>query len=321
MKKVEEAKIILEALGLPKRLQNDRSALILLALCSVKKNSKWDNARQISMSVVGNRVNPKYPGIMRFINEFYSINYAENSRETFRRQTLHQFVQAGIVEHNPENNLMPTNSKDNHYRITDEAFKVIKSYNTNEWENNIRDFSLNTISLKDKYNKDKKINKIPIQIKGNRVLLLSPGKHNEIELAVIKEFAPRFAPGSELVYMGDTAKKDLYLDNELLHNLGLKLDTHSKLPDIVLYDRNKNWLFLIEVATSHGPVTPKRVIELIEIFNNSNAGKIFVSVFPSFHVYKKFANDIAWETEVWIAEKDLFSHLIHFNGDKFLGPR
>ncbi|MFS2517149.1 MULTISPECIES: BsuBI/PstI family type II restriction endonuclease [Parabacteroides] len=29
--------------------------------------------------------------------------------------------------------------------------------------------------------------------------------------------------------------------------------------------------------------------------------------------------DIAWETEVWIAENP--GHMIHFNGDRFIGPR
>ena len=119
MSKITEAQQILEALGLPKAQQNERSSLILLALCKIKETDKWENAQKVSMSVVGNKDNPKYEGVMRFIAEHYNKQYAENSRETFRRQTLHQFVQAGIVEHNPENPQLPTNSKDNHYRLTD----------------------------------------------------------------------------------------------------------------------------------------------------------------------------------------------------------
>ncbi|MCA1758980.1 MAG: restriction endonuclease, partial [Bacteroidales bacterium] len=133
MSKTEEAKQILEALGLPKRQQNDRSALTLLALCNLKENDKWNKAKAVSMSVVGNKENARYEGVMRFIAEHYNKQYAENSRETFRRQTLHQFVQAGIVNHNPENPELPTNSKDNHYRLSPEALKVIKSFNSKTW--------------------------------------------------------------------------------------------------------------------------------------------------------------------------------------------
>src|SRR5690606_34088180 len=130
MSKIEEAKQVLEAMGLPKKQQNDRSALTLLALCNLREHDKWNKTKAESMSVVGNKENAKYEGVMRFVAEHYNKQYAENSRETFRRQTLHQFVQAGIVNHNPENPKLPTNSKDNHYRLSPEALKVIKSFNT-----------------------------------------------------------------------------------------------------------------------------------------------------------------------------------------------
>lgn len=128
MGKLEEAKEILTGMGLPAGQRNDRSALVLLALCQLREEDKWKNAKSVSMSVVGNKDNAKYPGVMRFIAEHYHVRYAENSRETIRRQTLHQFVQAGIVRHNPEDPAIPTNSKDNHYRLTPEALEVIRTY-------------------------------------------------------------------------------------------------------------------------------------------------------------------------------------------------
>jgi len=210
MSKIEEAKQILEALGLPKRQQNDRSALTLLALCNLKEKDKWSKAKAASMSVVGNKENARYEGVMRFIAEHYNKQYAENSRETIRRQTLHQFVQAGIVNHNPENPELPTNSKDNHYRLSPEALKVIKSFNSKTWNKEIRYFKENVGLLRDKYLKKRELSKIPIKLKDGTELSFSPGKHNEVQIAVIEEFAPRFAPGSDLLYVGDTAKKDLH---------------------------------------------------------------------------------------------------------------
>lgn len=319
MSKIEEAKQILEAMGLPKRQQNERSALTLLALCNLKEKDKWSKAKAVSMSVVGNKENAKYEGIMRFITKHYNKPYAENSRETIRRQTLHQFVQAGIVDHNPEDPELPTNSKDYHYRITSEALKVIKSFNTRNWNKEIKYFKENVGLLREKYNKRRELRKIPVKLKDGTELIFSPGKHNEVQIAVIKEFAARFAHGSDLLYVGDTAKKDLYMDKKGLENLGIPLDDHSKLPDVILYDKKKNWLFLIEAVTSHGPVSPKRIVEMEKMLKNCKEGKIYVTAFPDFKEFKRHTSDIAWETEVWVVSFP--DHMIHFNGDKFMGPR
>ena len=317
MSKIEEAKQILETLGLPKRQQNDRSALTLLALCNLKERDKWAKARQVSMSVMGNKENAKYEGIMRYIAEHYKKQYAENSRETFRRQTLHQFVQAGIVNHNPENPKLPTNSKNNHYRLTPEVLQVIKSFGTRKWKKEVENFDRNVGSLKEKYAKKRELRKIPVKLLDGTVLKFSPGKHNEVQIAIIKEFAPRFASGSELLYVGDTAKKDLYMDKKGLEKLGIPIDQHSKLPDVVLFDKKRKWLFLIEAVTSHGPVSPKRIIELEKLLKKCKVGKVYVTAFPDFKEFKRHTNDIAWETEVWLT--DIPDHMIHFNGDRFIG--
>jgi len=319
MSKLTEAQQILEAFGLPKPQQNERSALTLLALCNIKKTEKWKNAKQISMAVVGNKENPKYKGIMRFIAEHYKKQYAENSRETFRRQTLHQFVQAGIVEHNPDDPLLPTNSKDNHYRLSDDALLVIRAFGTKKWKDELKLFRQNIGSLQEKYNKSRDLQMIPVKLASGRKLKFSPGKHNQVQVAIIEEFAARFAHGCELLYIGDTANKELYIDTKALSVLGISISMHSKLPDVILYDKKRNWLFLIEAVTSHGPVSPKRIVEMEKILINCKAGKIYVSAFPDFKEFKRHTDDIAWETEVWLMDSP--EHMIHFNGDRFLGPR
>jgi hypothetical protein len=319
MSKLTEAQQILEAIGLPKKQQNERSALILLALCNLTETDKWKDAKNVSMSVVGNRVNAKYKGIMRFIAEHYEKQYAENSRETFRRQTLHQFVQAGIVEHNPENLQLPTNSKDNHYRLTDAALNVIRTFGSKKWNEEVKLFHKSYGSLQEIYNKSRNLQMIPITLTNGKKLIFSPGKHNRVQIAIIQEFASRFASDSEILYVGDTAKKDLYIDADLLKALNIPITEHSKLPDIVLYDKKRNWLFLIEAITSHGPVSPKRIVELEEMLKDCKVGKVYVSAFPDFKEFKKHTGDIAWDTEVWVM--DFPEHMIHFNGDRFIGPR
>jgi len=148
---------------------------------------------------------------------------------------------------------------------------------------------------------------------------LSPGKHNLLQAEIIEEFGPRFAPGSKLLYLGDTANKILIFEKNIFAQLNVAVSDHGKLPDIVLYEESRTRLFLIEAVTSHGLVSPKRQVELEELFAQCPFSRIYISAFLDFATFKRFVNGIAWETEVWIAEMP--SHLIHFNGDKFLGPR
>lgn len=160
---------------------------------------------------------------------------------------------------------------------------------------------------------------MPVKLPNGKTLYLSPGKHNEVQAGIVELFKPQFAKESELLYLGDTEIKDLFIQTKELEKLGIPIDQHSKLPDVVLYDKNKDWLFLIEAVTSHGPVSPKRFMELEQMLENCSAGKIYVTAFPDFKEFKKWSSDLAWETEVWIMEMP--GHMIHFNGDRFMGPR
>jgi len=137
-----------------------------------------------------------------------------------------------------------------------------------------------------------------LKLATGETIKFSPGKHNEVQIAIINEFASRFAPGSQLLYVGDTAKKDLYRNDAQLKKLGIPIDKNSKLPDVVIYDPKKDWIYLIEAVTSHGPISPKRMLELEELLINCSSGKIYVTAFPDIAEFKKHTNDIAWETEV-----------------------
>jgi type II restriction enzyme len=99
---------------------------------------------------------------------------------------------------------------------------------------------------------------VPLQVADGTVYKLSPGKHNQLQVAIVEEFGPRFAPGAKLLYLGDAARKTLVFEQELFAKLGVPVTDHGKLPDVVLLDEKKNWIFLIETVTSHGPVSPKR---------------------------------------------------------------
>lgn len=308
MSKIDEAKEILASFGLPKSQQNDRSARVLLALAGIEKDSSWKNA---SNKLIG------IHDIIIFISEKYDFPYAENTRESIRRQSIHQFEQAGIIVRNADDPGRPTNSGKTVYSLTHPALKVINSYGTPKWTTELKEFLSNVSSLVQKYRKERKIHQVSINIR-NKEYFLSPGKHNILQKDIVENFASRFAKVSILIYIGDTAHKLIYLDTEYCDKLNIDITKHDKLPDVVLYDSGKNWLYLIEAVTSHGPVSQKRVIEVKEMLSTSSAHLIFVSAFPDFKTFQKYASEISWETEVWIS--DIPDHLIHFDGEKFLGP-
>lgn len=121
------------------------------------------------------------------------------------------------------------------------------------------------------------------------------------------------------MYVGDKIEKDLVKNIEKLTELGFEITLHDKMPDVVLYREDKDWIYFIESVTSVGPMDPKRILEIEELTKDVRAGKIYVTAFWNFKTYKIFSEELAWETEVWIAE--LPEHMIHLNGDKFMGPR
>ena len=307
--KIEQATDIIRQFGLPRAQQNDRSALCLLALLGVTPTSSWADARDPLMGITP---------IMDWVREYYDREYAPNTRETFRRQTMHQFVQAGIALYNPDNATRPVNSPKAVYQIEPAALTVIRRYGTPAWNEHLYAFAAQMQSLVAKYARDRAQVLVPIKTTAGQVLTLSPGKHSELIKAILEEFAPRFVPGAILLYVGDTGEKLGYFDRAGLADIGVRVDSHGKMPDVVLLDSARNWLVLVESVTSHGPVDGKRHEELATLFFDATPGLVYVTAFPDRATMGRYLPQIAWETEVWVA--DAPSHLIHFNGERFLGP-
>jgi len=306
MGKIDEAITILERLGLPKAQQNERSALTLLALIDLREDTPWSKSQKRGIRI---------HDILIFIQKHYGKQYAENTRETIRRETLHQFEQAGIAIRNPDNPLRPTNSPKTMYAIADDALRVIRKYGATSWQSAISKFVKSKGRLIEKYEKRRKTHLIPVPLPDGKIVSFSPGKHNELQLKIIQEFRKRFCPNTKVVYVGDTARKLLHVERDLLEKLKISITEHGKLPDVVLYDPEKNNLFLIEAVTAHGPLSPKRQVELEETLKYSGAKRIYVSAFPDFHEFKRHIDNIAWDTEVWIENNP--DHMIHFNGPQF----
>ena len=306
---IEAAQQIIASLGLPRAQQNERSALCLLALLNLTPGKAWADAEN---PLVG--ITP----IMNWVREHYGKVYAPNTRETFRRQSMHQFCAAGVALYNPDKPDRPVNSPKAVYQIEPAALSMLRTFGSPAWHDSLATYLAERETLVTRYAKEREQNRIPVEIAAGQQITLNPGEHSELIRAIIEDFAPRFAPGSVLVYAGDTGEKWGYFDAPLLAGLGVDVDSHGKMPDVALHFTEKNWLLLVESVTSHGPVDGKRHAELARLFAGSTAGLVYVTAFPNRSIMGRYLGEIAWETVVWVA--DAPSHLIHFNGVRFLGP-
>lgn len=307
MNKLESAKQILKEIGIPKI--NDLIANTILALAKLGDKTPWEKS-------TNNLYTTRQ--IMDFMEDEYSIMYKPNTRETLRKDALHTLLNFGVVEVNKDEPSRATNSPKYCYSLTDEFLQLIITYNKKNWKSTLKNYLRNRDSLADKYLKQREESRIKFSI-NETSLSFSPGDHNVLQKEILNKFIPIFAQGAEVLYVGDTENKSLYKKELKLKKLGIDMENSPKLPDIILYLEKKNWIFFIEAVTSVGPINDKRIIELGEISKESSSGIVYVTAFLNILTFKKFASEIAWETEVWIAENP--EHMLHYNGDRFLGPR
>ncbi len=308
-KRIAEALSILKALSVPREQQNERSALTLLALLGMTPTNSWAEASDALLGITE---------MMDYFRIHFRKRYAPNTRETVRRQTVHQFIQLGLVVANPDDPARSVNSPGNRYKIDPSLKKLVQAFGSEAWTTSLKRFLATADGLQRLRPREREMRKILVTLPDGAELKLTEGGQNVLVKPIIEEFCPRFAAGGVLVYCGDAGHKQLLFNAAHLKALGVVIDEHGKMPDVVVHLPAKKWLILIEAVTSHGPVNIKRHNELKDLFKGSKAGLVFVTAFLDRKAMVKYLGEIAWETEVWVADNP--SHMIHFNGERFLGP-
>jgi len=307
--RIAAAQEVLRALGFAERQSNELAALVLLALADLPPRRPWVEA---SAPLLG--ITP----IIKSIATHYGVRYAPNTRETIRDEAVKFFAEAGLLLRNPDRRDRPTNSGKTVYQLEPHARDLLRSYGTSAWPKALADYLEDRASIRDELMRQRSLARVPVILPDGRKLALSAGGQNPLIRAVAEHFAPIFTPGGVVVYLGDAESKFLHLDNAYLTKLGICLDSAAKMPDVVIHDVKRNWLVLVEAVASDGPVDGKRRSELKKLFTGSSAGLVFVTAFETRKAMQAFLARISWESEVWIAEDP--DHLIHFNGERFLGP-
>jgi len=269
--KVDEARILLETLGFDQERSNERSALVLLALAHLAPSSPWATAAR---PILGIRA------IMDWIRDGYKVDYAPNTREKIRRFTLHQFVAGGLVVENPDQPSRPVNSPKWCYQLNEEAIGLIRTNDSAEFEKKLPAYMATTPSLVTQYASERAMVRIPVTLPDGSTVSLSPGGQNDLIKLILDEFCSRYAPGGYVLYIGDAGEKWAVFREAELAALGIHVDKHGKMPDLVVYMLDKNWLLLLEAASSHGPVDAGRHQELATLFAGTTAGLVYVSFSP-----------------------------------------
>lgn len=307
--RLTEAQAVLRDLGFGRAQTNDRSAWTLLALLQLEPETLWADAQNPMLGTFA---------IMGWVSDRYGRTYAPNSRETFRRQTLHQFIEAGLVIYNEDEPGRLTNSSLNNYKMNPDALALVRTYGTDAYRQLLIEYLDIAPGLTVKYAATREMTRIPVTLPNGEEVIIAGGGQNDLIKKMVEEFCPRFAPGGQVLYIGDADAKLAVFHEKEIAALGVTIDHHGKLPDLVVYLKDKNWLTLMEAASTHGPVDAKRYGELKTLFAGSTAGLVYVSAFPDRATMRKFLADLSWETEVWNAAEP--THLMHLNGMRFLGP-
>jgi hypothetical protein len=308
-RRLEEAADFLKQLGFGPRQTNDTASYSLLACLNLRAEKSW---RDVSNPLIG--ITP----MIEFIGRHYGQRYAPNTRETIRDEAVKYFVEAGLLLRNPDDPSRPTNSGKTVYQVEPTALELARWYGTLEWPRRLAAYLKSHQRILEELRRKRELSRIPVRLPSGKLVSISPGGQNPLIKLVIEELCPRFVPGGVIVYIGDAEDKFLHLETEYLKNLGVVVPTPAKMPDVVIHDARRNWLLLVEAVTSAGPVDAKRRMELKELFRSCRAGLVFVTAFATRAVMRSFLTQISWETEVWVADDP--DHMIHFNGERFLGP-
>ncbi len=308
-RKLKEAIAILRAMGFGPRQRNEAAGYVLLAMLDLGPYDPWGNAQDPLRGITP---------IIDFVANKYRMRYAPNTRETIRDEAVKHFVVEGLLAKNPDDQNRPTNSGKTVYQIEPTALCLCKTFKTNAWKATLKRYLAEKEDIKRELRRARDIARIPVRLTSGKEITLSPGGQNPLIKAFIEDFCARFVPDGVVLYVGDAENKFQFFEADYFARLDVQINSAAKMPDVVVYDPRRAWLVIGEAVTSAGVVDGKRRRELKELFAGFRHGLVFVTAFEDRDAMGRFLSQISWETEVWIAKDP--DHVVHFNGERFLGP-
>ncbi len=317
-KKIEQACELLRAIGVPVDKQTPRRkkrwCMALLGAANLKPRTPWKKS-----AIAGDTDhNITTREMIDFWNSHYGEDLSRGSYDDVKRKDLDVLMVAGIVTGSAGNSNANPNDPTRGYAIAKEAARVLQTFGTEEWTEAVDESMKIAGTLKDRFNKGRRLKTIAITTPSGKSLQLSQGDHNLLQKQIVELFLPQFVPDAELLYLGDATNKSLFMEEVKLEELGFFELSHEMLPDVVAYSPEKDWIILVEAVHSANPIDHIRHLQMEESTKKCSAPCVYVSAFKDRGSFRKWVLEISWETEAWLADEP--EHLIHFNGDKFLGP-
>lgn len=313
---IRESLQIIEALGIPiddlTERQKEKMAMAFLAVGDVKSSSAWKRIKDSN-----NTYAVTTREIIKYNNANFEEHISEGSYDDIRRKDLARLALATIVVHSkPASN---TSNPTRGYKINSEYSRIIRNYGQSDWFAQVDAFNRMHETYQDKVSAKRNLPRLKVVTPDGKEITLKDGEHNAIQKQIIEEFLPRFGYGAELLYCGDSDNKfGVVFEKERLKQLGFEDITQNVLPDVVAYSPEKDWVYLIEAYHTSNPITPQRKLKLKQVLGDCADKAVYVTAFENNSAYKNCPEELAWETEVWIATDP--DHMIHRDGHRFIGP-
>jgi len=293
----------------PRRLE--RMCAVFLACCDIKSINDFRNPKTLE-----DGYSLKTRDIINFVNSNFHEKISSGSYDDIRRKDLKLLVLSKLIIQSSPNSA--TNDSTRGYSLNPKFKSLVQEVGLEKWQSKVKKLTSKLPSLSETLSRKRNLDRIPVSLPSGKSLTFSQGKHNELQKKIIEEFLPIYGYEAEVLYVGDTDNKYLLVDQEALDKLNLFEISHDELPDIIAYSKSKDWIYFIEAVYSSGPISETRLLKLKSLSEKCKSDIVYVTAFLNKTDFRKFMSEIAWETEVWIADNP--EHLIHFNGDKFLGP-
>ena len=292
---LDEVKVLLHQVGLDRRLITEQSAICVLALA--------DGAERDGLLAGKKRLRDgaRIHDIIEFARHACGKEVAENTRESYRKLSLQPLCEEGLVVRHQ----LSTNDPKTFYRLHPEMLRLLTCPAPLERRWLARDLAAR-LSQGETWRQQRRRAEIPVEVGQPQLHFLSPGTHSRLAAEVVEVYAPLFLKAPRVVYLGDTRHKGGYQNRDLMRELNLPIQVTANLPDVILLCEMERALVVVEVVASSGPVSTARLAQLQHLVQQAQTLGYrlrYVSAFPSRRVFRRFVEDIAWGTQVWIANE------------------
>lgn len=300
---VDNINDILERLNFPKRHISEQTAICIMALADkTERTGLLSGHRSLSD---GARIHD----ILNFARDVIKKRVAENTRESYRKTSLAPMMSFGVIV---RHQLSPRDPN-TYYRLHPDFARILSESDNKERDKLISGFQAQH-KIKERAVKSELLKgNVLIEIGDKKTFSLSPGAHSLLEKSIVEIFGHAFLRDPQVVYLGDANPKRSYQNRIVMRRLNFPINIALPLPDVILFSAEESRLVIVEAVSTSGPVNSIRLEQLQKFTKGPRklGYRIsYISAFPSRSIFRKFVEEIAWGSSVWIENEP--HNIVHF---------